>query len=489
MADALCGPSNALQNFQKHTTVDRTLQQDRLIGRHSPSQGFRTSSGLNTGALDSEFNAFQAGRPATLPQDFHHAPQFVHPPPPQFAQAPQAPGWASDFQRLNISGSPVQSLSRPQPQAANAGASWHQDFMMQQTPAIQAPALQSQSAYGGVLGYSMGGMGGMSAFGGQSFLQPSGMQSSGKQPVQEAAPVFDEAAFEQAFLQAEHEAQQDALGVEAEQAPTQAAQANQEPMSYDRPGEMDPLLFRIRETRPAVYSAIQVWTETGLGRTEEAVTYLDNMSRLEQDGQLVQDANEAKWIVDSLQRIVNRDAPQEVKTRADSLITAINQRLMSQYPLTAQVPMKKEQIWGELEAAGYMRSPELERVEQQPEPEKEKQPQINDDNEMAATAGRLLEKVADNTSEKFQNSQFLSLMRRLRDREVRVEEDKIVQVSDQINGTASTNIATQQAQMATSMHQPIPPSTQIPPIDPTILNHADTTFSMPDYPQSMEQSQ
>lgn len=38
MADALCGPSNALQNFQKHSSVDRTLQQDRLVGRHSPSQ-------------------------------------------------------------------------------------------------------------------------------------------------------------------------------------------------------------------------------------------------------------------------------------------------------------------------------------------------------------------------------------------------------------------------------------------------------------------
>lgn len=33
MADALCGPSNALQNFQKHTTVDRTLQQDRFTSR------------------------------------------------------------------------------------------------------------------------------------------------------------------------------------------------------------------------------------------------------------------------------------------------------------------------------------------------------------------------------------------------------------------------------------------------------------------------
>jgi hypothetical protein len=38
MADALCGPSNALQSFHKHSTVDRTLQQDRLVGRSSPSQ-------------------------------------------------------------------------------------------------------------------------------------------------------------------------------------------------------------------------------------------------------------------------------------------------------------------------------------------------------------------------------------------------------------------------------------------------------------------
>lgn len=38
MGDALCGPSNALQNIQKHASVDRTLQQDRLISRQSPSQ-------------------------------------------------------------------------------------------------------------------------------------------------------------------------------------------------------------------------------------------------------------------------------------------------------------------------------------------------------------------------------------------------------------------------------------------------------------------
>lgn len=41
MGDALCGPSNALQNFQKHASADRTLQQDRLTSRQ-PSAQVRT---------------------------------------------------------------------------------------------------------------------------------------------------------------------------------------------------------------------------------------------------------------------------------------------------------------------------------------------------------------------------------------------------------------------------------------------------------------
>ncbi|KAH7414375.1 hypothetical protein DE146DRAFT_601507 [Phaeosphaeria sp. MPI-PUGE-AT-0046c] len=484
MADALCGPSNALQNFQKHSTVDRTLQQDRLVGRHTPSQGFRSSPGLGAGALDNEFDAFQAGRSGVLPHEFHHArPQFAPAPPPQYAQPAQAPGWAADFQRLNISGSPAPVLQQQQPPAVHATSTWHQDFMMQQAPSVHAPALQQQNAYNAMPGYSMGG------FGGQSYMQtpafhnaPASHIAQGKQPVQEAVPAFNEAAFEEAFLQAEQEAQHDLLHDAAEQNAAQTAQAMPEAMVYDRPGEMDPLLMRIRETRPAVYSAIQVWSETGLGRTEEAVSYLENMASLEQNGKFVEDANEAKWVVDSLQRIVDRDAPQEVKTRAESLITAINERLMSQYPLGAKVPMSEEQIWRDLEAAGYMRTPVHERVEQESEPaNEEEKPRPSDEDEMAATAGRLLERVADNTSEKFQNSQFLGLMRRLRDREVRVEEDKIVEVNATPSAAASTSNTLQGQQLP-------PTSSEIPPIDHNILNHAATDFGMPDYPQDTEQS-
>jgi hypothetical protein len=125
--------------------------------------------------------------------------------------------------------------------------------MMQQAPTIQAPALQQQNTYGGMPGYSMGG------FGGQSYMQqpmmhnaPASQIAQGKQPMQEAVPAFDEAAFEQAFLQAEQEVQQEMADLAAEQNRAQEAQANAEVMDYDRPGEMDPLLQRIRETRPGV---------------------------------------------------------------------------------------------------------------------------------------------------------------------------------------------------------------------------------------------
>ncbi len=250
--------------------------------------------------------------------------------------------------------------------------------------------------------------------------------------------------------------------------------------------------YHITDTVAAVYSAIQVWSEMGLGRTEEAVSYLDRMAELEQSGHLVQDANEAKWIVDSLQRIVNRDAPQQVKTRAEGLIAAINQRLMSQYPLGAHtVPMSQERIWQDLDEAGYMKTPQNELVEQEEPQQKEEQPKLNDDDEMAATAGRLLERVADNTSEKFQNSQFLELMRRLRDREVRVEGDKMVEsTTTSTTNLPSTSSASQPitSQTPTTATSTSAPTTQIPPIDPTILSSAALDFELPTYYETYETS-
>jgi chemotaxis protein histidine kinase CheA len=49
--------------------------------------------------------------------------------------------------------------------------------------------------------------------------------------------------------------------------------------------------------------------------------------------------------------------------------------------------------------------------------------------ELARTAGQLLDNLQHEQSEKFQNSRFLTLMRQLRDKEVKVEGDKMVEVN------------------------------------------------------------
>ncbi|KAL2043429.1 hypothetical protein N7G274_003735 [Stereocaulon virgatum] len=53
--------------------------------------------------------------------------------------------------------------------------------------------------------------------------------------------------------------------------------------------------------------------------------------------------------------------------------------------------------------------------------------------ELARTAGQLLENVSGDQSQKFQESNFLSLMRQLRDKEVRIEGDKLVDTSQPLH--------------------------------------------------------
>jgi hypothetical protein len=74
---------------------------------------------------------------------------------------------------------------------------------------------------------------------------------------------------------------------------------------------------------------------------------------------------------------------------------------------------------------------------QNPLPDTVQQPQLTPDevqryhDELAATAGALLQGVSHDMSKKFQESEFLALMRRLRDGEVRVEGNDMVEVGEQ----------------------------------------------------------
>ena len=59
----------------------------------------------------------------------------------------------------------------------------------------------------------------------------------------------------------------------------------------------------------------------------------------------------------------------------------------------------------------------------------EEQDPSSEADELARTAGQLLNNLKDEHSQKFQNSSFLALMRQLRDKEIRVEGDQMVDVS------------------------------------------------------------
>jgi ABC-type Fe2+-enterobactin transport system substrate-binding protein len=59
----------------------------------------------------------------------------------------------------------------------------------------------------------------------------------------------------------------------------------------------------------------------------------------------------------------------------------------------------------------------------------EENPEHPNDDELSQVAGQLLDSVSHETSDKFQSSVFLQLMRRLRDKEVRVEGEEFVEVS------------------------------------------------------------
>ncbi|KAJ5889167.1 peroxin-20 Pex20-Penicillium chrysogenum [Penicillium tannophilum] len=214
--DSLCGPSNALQNAQKHTSVDRTLQQDRLISRQPPTQGFRSQG--QEGILDPEFASFEASRGVPDLPVFENPAQFGRP-----AQLPAAAhqnaGWAHDFQNLHISGpAPPQLQHQAQgPSGFQAQGGWHEEFMRQQQNQPAAASLHlarnhpnTNSAYQSpfAAGYPM--------------YNSSTYQAPQEAHVQHSAPTekFDESAFEAAFNQAQADLELQA----AEAAP--APQAN-----------------------------------------------------------------------------------------------------------------------------------------------------------------------------------------------------------------------------------------------------------------------
>lgn len=558
------------------------------MGRHSPAQGFRSSGVANTGAVDAEFEAFQAGHagPALLHPDVHHLPpHLVHatqPPQPLLARAPAVPDWASDFQRLSITNAQGPGV---QQQRAPAGtASWHQEFLKQQVPAVSAPLNQQQHGFANMSGYGVGRLGGSAfqqpmSFGGMSGGMASQLAQS--EHNQQASAQQLDAAFEQAFAQMDQDL------AEAASASTPAADVRERTDKRDfrseqyatlmeiigaseagrgavirlnlrtrsaeevyehlHEGSMDNdklklareylddplgvpeallpafrwvvytrgrgLLHKFREQQPALSALYSAWDAIELDDTDSAFVFLEALEKMEEKGILLAGPLEAETIVRTLKNMLNNTHQEVLRTRTERLVQAINERRMSTYSLfsSSSISTGPGSLSEELQDVARMQEimtnfihlqkpdslpvepiatpTDMAQADQVNQHQTEALPLQHDDDEMATTAGQLLERVADNTSEKFQNSQFLELMRKLRDREVKVEGDKMVEVSAQSPRSQPAPPSSSSSTVHQSQHPPASASSSaIPPIDPTILSHADTDFAMPAFPADADVS-
>ncbi|KAG8626174.1 hypothetical protein KVT40_006575 [Elsinoe batatas] len=541
MADAYCGPSNALQSFQKHTSVDRTLQQDRLTHRRSPLQGFR-SQDPNAGLLDPEFEAFQASKPGPL--------AFAEPPPqtlqsfnqrgkqPVFGGVQNVADWAADFQRLQVS-SPGPQLHQSLSPAQFASPPASQSRFASPAPAQSSSFTGYRTSQFGV-GVGYGSLGGV----GQGFMPQPQMSQVPQQSKQEV-DMFDEAAFEKAFDMAKEH-------IMAEEGQTMTEASAMTAGQHIRGNDTYPHLSLMRML---MWSQLSNPTEENMHKFARSFTLLEKHDPAEIDSthvrlfdpmfELLQgdrdlihspryELFQRAWKLRNQWKAVPRDPVPDVLAERVEKATAFYNRQLNKVHndrnshvwttrnvlddemmhdieqqvgdanvndvvervfdnmtasqldpilalqdeqgsivdiesdlLQARLPERiaKDMIQGgrtqdpllRLWGAAYMSALGPETVElrdqmashepeildreqleeaiqalpeQAPQEQRQEDPIQHDENDdLARTAGELLDKVRDNQSTKFQNSTFLDLMRKLRDREIRVEGDKMVETN------------------------------------------------------------
>ncbi|KAI0025973.1 hypothetical protein F4780DRAFT_1059 [Xylariomycetidae sp. FL0641] len=123
MSDSLCGPSNALKGFSRHVEQDRSLQQDarRPQVPVANSQNFRTGYAGAPAAADMEFASFQGVPGPAVPAE---RPGMAYVPilePLSNGGPPNGPGG-----RCTHVGNAFRPVSHAQPN--NQGGTWAQDY-------------------------------------------------------------------------------------------------------------------------------------------------------------------------------------------------------------------------------------------------------------------------------------------------------------------------------------------------------------------------
>ncbi|KAL9131242.1 MAG: hypothetical protein Q9217_000784 [Psora testacea] len=318
MADGLCGPSNALQSFQKHSSVDRTLQQDRLAPRRSPAEKFRSYSGPNAGLLDAEFEAFQAGNP--LGTSFPEPPTLFNGPPQNaFQNGFQQPEWASDFENLQLNEARATSYPLPQPHHHQApsqqGTSpmWHQDFLRQQNQSLGSPPQQSspasQPSFQNMPSYSRSTI---PVYHSEGSLAT---RSQGKQKEADRDADFDDAAFEQAFK----EVQGSSVRINENESVILEEQSSKRFAEETEERETQPVAYRIGSDQLLDESRAKKGEHNEADEADELARTARNL--LEN----VKGDQSAKFLESNFLSLMRRLRDREVKVDGDKIVDNVSQ--------------------------------------------------------------------------------------------------------------------------------------------------------------------
>ena len=333
MADALCGPSNPLQSFRKHTQLDRTLQQDRIVGRSNSAREQFRSHDPRAGSLDADLHAFENSQPNPL--EFQQPPAFFQQP------APPPAGWAADFQRLHISHTPspvpvpVSQFRAEAPLIKTTNGGWHNDFLRQSGNATPVMA---------------------SSKGKEAMRTGHDMQQQSQFSMQD--PMWDRMSSTQ---QSDHSFQLMLL-----------EQENKRRLMMDRPSQ--------EQGHLRGHQFVDISDDAFEAAFQDAFMAEAQALQQQEPSPLLQPQQEP-----------GHDLPQsDLRIGSDAInYTAVKDRTAEQ--------------------------------------------DTRDADELARTAGQLLNLVQHDTSQKFQNSQFLELMRQLRDREVEVQNNDMVSATNGIS--------------------------------------------------------
>lgn len=348
-------PSRSSPNFQAQLTIQ---------------QGFRTQD-PRAGSQDAEFAAFEAG-PATFEQPLYSGNFPTH-----LANVPRqhgvAPGWAADFQNLQISQQPLRSQQFRAEAPLVRSNGWQHEFVRQQ-PSGRSTIAQGKQAYVPSVA---------SQYTNLNYSYPQNLNGS-------YAPVTSAGIYQQPLSQPQYQ------------------QENGGEIMYDEAGFDDAFA--------------------------QASRHAEDMTREElAPGHSIEESVEQQG-----SDLLNKDAMrigQSDLEYMDHTDVDYGFQSLSKTPSPVQYRIGSDAI----------------KYRDQEDQVRDQEREADD---LARTAGQLLNSVQHDTSDKFQNSQFLSLMRKIRDGEVRVQGEEFRETNNSQDMVSEFNISIMdRVQRTRSRHQ------------------------------------